>query len=43
MAESTAWKATDNVLPSLLGYTSEMIVKGINAVVKSVTPKQHIA
>jgi hypothetical protein len=42
-AESTAWKATDNVLPSLPGYTLEMIFKGINAFVKYVTPKQHIA
>ena len=42
-AESTAWKATDNVLPSLPGYTFEMIAKGINAVVKYITPKQHLA
>jgi hypothetical protein len=43
MAESTAWKATHNVLPSLPGYTLEMIVKGVNAVAKYVTPKKHVA
>ena len=42
-ADSSAWKATDNVLPSLPGYTFEMIAKGINAVVKYFTPKHCVA